>query len=78
MKKEVFDKMNAMMEGRIPRDQNFLDSLPAEKPRKEVPPERPKTAIEIEQNLRDFNRMMHGKEHEKRYSRHVEGLPDLK
>jgi hypothetical protein len=78
MKKEVFDKMSLMLEGRIPRDQKFLVPLPPEKPREEKPAAKPKTAIEREQEQRDFSRMMFGKEAEKRYSRHVEGLPDLK
>jgi hypothetical protein len=78
MKKEDVQKMTDMMTGRIPRDQKFLDSLPPEKMKEETPPSRPKTAIEREQEQRDFSRMMFGKEAEKRYSRHVEGLPDLK
>lgn len=78
MDKETIKKMTDMMTGKIPRDQAFLDSIPAEKPREEKPPARAKTAIEREQEQRDFSRMMFGKEAEKRWSHHVDGLPDLK
>lgn len=78
MDKETIQKMTDMMTGKVARDQAFLDSIPAEVPREKEPPARPKTAIQREQEQRDFSRMMFGKEAEKRWSHHVDGLPDLK
>lgn len=78
MDKETIQKMTDMMTGKIPRDQAFLDSIPAEKSPEKEPPARAKTAIEREREQRDFSRMMFGKEAEKRWSHHVDGLPDLK
>lgn len=79
MDKETIQKMTDMMTGKVPRDQAFLDSIPAEVPREKEPPGKAKkTAIEREREQRDFSRMMFGKEAEKRWSHHVDGLPDLK
>ena len=78
MDKETIRKMTDMMTGKVARDQAFLDSIPPEKPLEEKPAPRAKTAIEMEQEQRDFSRMMFGKEAEKRWSHHVDGLPDLK
>jgi hypothetical protein len=76
MDQATYDKMTAMLQGRLPRDQAFLDSLPKEV--KEEPKPGPKlSVIEMEKAQREYDRKVHGKEREKQLARHVEGLPDV-